>query len=119
NIVVYSQEQAEISGKVVSEDGMPMPGVTVTVRNTTRGVITDFDGLYTISLEGENDILVFSHLGYITQEVPASGKDQVNITLIEDVSKLDEVVVIGYGQARKRDLTGATGSVDVESVAKA
>ncbi|MBC9797749.1 SusC/RagA family TonB-linked outer membrane protein [Sinomicrobium weinanense] len=117
--VTYGQDRKTIRGKVIDEDGVPMPGVTVVVKNTSNGTVTDFDGLYTILPEKADVILVFSHLGFIKQEVPVSGKGQVNITLKEDVSRLNEVVVIGYGQAKKRDLTGATGSVDVESVAKA
>lgn len=107
--MVYAQT---ITG-VVSDNGGPLPGVNITVKGSSVGTQSDFDGNY--SLDANSDAtLVFSYIGYATQEVLVDGRSSINITLAEDASKLEEVVVIGYGSIRAKDATGAVASVKSE-----
>ncbi|MGD1890382.1 MAG: SusC/RagA family TonB-linked outer membrane protein [Cyclobacteriaceae bacterium] len=105
-----------VSGTVTSpNDNEGLPGVNVLVKGTTQGTVTDIEGKYSINAE-ENDILVFSSIGFVSQEVPVDGRSTINITMTEDVQALEEIVVIGYGTQKRSDLTGAVGSVDVEQL---
>lgn len=113
NQVTFSNEDIVVSGTVVDERGVPIPGVTVLVKGTTIGNATDLDGKYTLTAP-EQSVLVFSFIGYIPQEVTVSNRSIINVTLKEDQSSLDEVVVIGYGTQKKSDLTGAIASVSGE-----
>ncbi|GAA0740854.1 TonB-dependent receptor [Gaetbulibacter jejuensis] len=107
----YAQSST-VNGTVTAEDmGGPLPGVTVQVKGTSTGAVTDFDGNYSISVSGSNAILVFSYVGYVTQEVSVSGKSTVNVVLKPSLEALDEVIVVGYGTARKSDLTGSVVSI--------
>lgn len=104
--------QTMVSGTVTDQaNASPLPGVNILVKGTTTGASTDFDGLYTIKVS-EGDILVFSYLGYVAQEVTYSGQANIDVALVEDAAQLDEIVIIGYGSVKKED---ATGSVDVVS----
>src|SRR5690554_3241579 len=103
-------QTVQVTGKVTDESGDPIPGATVLVKGTTRGMATDLDGVYSLSATGDA-VLVFSFIGYQTQEVEVGNRSVIDIVLISDFSSLEEVVVIGYGTARKRDLTGAVSSV--------
>ncbi|MEK6155310.1 TonB-dependent receptor [Flavobacteriaceae bacterium 3-367] len=103
-----------ISGTVSDETG-PLPGANVLVKGTTQGTQTDFDGKYTITADSDA-ILIFSYIGFRTQEVPVNGRSTINIIMEEDANKLDEVVVTGYGTQSKRDVTGAVTSVDTEEL---
>lgn len=106
-----------VSGTVVSaEDNIPVPGVNVIVKGTSRGVSTDFDGNYSIKVQS-GEILEFSFLGFKPQAVTISNQTTVNISLEPDIAALDEVVVVGYGTAKKRDLTGSIVSVKGDEVA--
>ena len=105
--VGYAQS---VSG-TVSDDNGPLPGANVIVKGTSLGVTTDFDGNYTIGNIPSDAILLFSFVGYLTQEVEVNGRVIINITLQEDANQLDEVVVIGYGTQKKSTLTGAIESV--------
>ena len=105
-----------ISGTVKASDGMPIPGVNIVQKGTTNGVVTDFDGNYSINLTDGPRILVFSYLGYQTLEETVGNRSTVNVTLLEDTQALDEVVVIGYGTQRKSDLTGSVASVSSEDI---
>jgi len=116
SVSIYGQN--DIIGNVSDLSNQPLPGVTILVKGTTKGTTTDFDGNYSIKARGR-DILVFSYIGFKTKEVAVGKNELINITLEEDVAKLDEVVVIGYGEAKRKDLTGSTGSVEVEEVVKA
>ncbi len=101
------EAQNRISGVVTDESGMPLPGVTILQKGTTRGASTDFEGNYSIDLtEGEN-ILVFSYLGFKTVEIAINGRTTVNATLVGDVESLDEVVLVGYGTQKKESVVGA------------
>ncbi|MFG6685829.1 SusC/RagA family TonB-linked outer membrane protein [Mariniflexile sp. HNIBRBA6329] len=108
----------KISGTVKDENGQPLPGVNILVKGTSNGTQTDFDGNYTITVENSNDILVFSFIGFLTQEVTIANKTVINVSLKEDVAKLDEVVVVGYGSQRQKDLTGAVSSMKSEDFNK-
>lgn len=117
-LVNLSQDR-KITGKVESDDGTPLPGVTVLVKGTAVGATTDFDGNYTINIPSsnrDNAVLVFSSLGFVTQEVVVKEQAEINIKLIEDAVGLDEVVVVGYGTQKKSHLIGAISKVGGEDV---
>jgi TonB-linked SusC/RagA family outer membrane protein len=115
---LYSQtenaQSAAVTGTVLSNNNEPLPGVNIVEKGTTNGTITDIDGKYTLTLETENPVLVFSFLGFITKEIEVGAQTQINITLEEDLTELEEVVVVGYGTVKKTDLTGAVGTMDEE-----
>ena len=100
-----------VSGTVEDESGTPIPGVNVLIKGTLNGVVTDADGNYSITVPEDNASLVFSFVGYVTQEFATEGRRSINVTLSEDTRQIEEVVVIGYGTARKADLTGSTSSL--------
>jgi TonB-linked SusC/RagA family outer membrane protein len=106
-----------VSGKVIDEGGEPIPGVTVLVRGTTIGVITDIDGDYTLEV-AEESVLRFSFIGFIAQEVSVGNQSVIDVTLLEDESSLDEVVVVGYGIQNKATLTGAVTNVKTEEISE-
>ncbi len=114
---VFSQ-QGRITGSVSLNDGTSLAGVTVVVQGTTNGTLTDINGNYTLSNVPSNSVLVFSFVGMKTQQITYTGQASLNVTMEEEVSRLDEVVVIGYGTARKADLTGSVGVVEVEEIKK-
>jgi TonB-linked SusC/RagA family outer membrane protein len=105
-----------ISGKVTSENGESLPGVTVLVKGTLNGSVTDLDGNYNIEVPNEDDVLVFSSIGYLSQEVPINGRSVIDVVLLEDVQGLDEVVVVAYGRQDKRDLTGSIATIKTEEI---
>ena len=109
-------QQQVLTGKVTdTSTGEPMPGVNVLIKGTTVGTLTDGSGAYTLSVpQPTNAILVFSFIGYGTKEVPVAGNSTVSIGLEPELTGLEEVVVIGYGTARKSDLTGSVMSVGAE-----
>lgn len=99
------------TGKVIDSNGEPIPGVNVVIRGTSTGTVTDVNGKYSINVPNRDAVLVFSFIGFVTQEILLGDKNQVDITLVEDTQQIEEVVVIGYGTARKSDVTGAIASV--------
>ncbi|WP_299556320.1 TonB-dependent receptor [Seonamhaeicola sp.] len=107
--------QQTITGVVTSDDSQPLPGVTILLKGTSQGTSTDFDGKYSIEAPSTGT-LVFSYVGFVTKEVAVNNKTVVNISLQEDVSQLDEVVVVGYGTQKKSDITGAVTSVNVSEL---
>lgn len=111
-----SRQPIKVSGKVTDSSGAPLPGVTVVVKGTTQGTITNIEGEYSLSNVPSNAILVFSFVGMRSQEIPVSGKTQVNIILVEELIGLDEVVAVGYGTQRKRDITGAISNINVSGL---
>lgn len=112
-----SAQERTISGTVTSQsDGLTLPGVNVIVKGTSIGASTDFDGNYTIDVSGSGVVLVFSYVGYATQEVVVGDSNTVNVALTEDLAALDEVVVVGYGARKKSDITGAVSSVKSEEL---
>ncbi len=106
-------EAQEVSGTVSDVNG-PLPGASVVVKGTTTGTQTDFDGNYTLSNVDANATLVFSYIGYSTQEIPVNGRSTINVVLVEDAQALDEVVIIGYGTTTVKDATGAVTAVSAE-----
>jgi iron complex outermembrane receptor protein len=109
----YAQDR-QVSGKVTdATDGTAIPGVNVSVKGTTRGVTTGADGTYRISA-GDGATLVFSYVGYSTQELPLGSQTTLDVKLATDVKSLEEVVVVGYGTAKKKDLTGAVSQVSAK-----
>ncbi|WP_299153728.1 SusC/RagA family TonB-linked outer membrane protein [uncultured Christiangramia sp.] len=108
--------QNTVSGNVTeTATGLPVPGVNVIVQGTSNGTTTDFDGNYTISNVSNEDILVFSFIGFVTQQVPFEGQSTIDITLDEDSATLDEVVLIGYGATSEQDATGAVEKISSET----
>jgi TonB-linked SusC/RagA family outer membrane protein len=108
NVLTFAQ-QTTVNGMITSSDGLSLPGATVILKGTSIGTVTDFDGNYSISIEGvTNPILVFSFIGYASQEIAVAGQASINVVLAQDISDLDEVVVVGYGTQKKKLNTGAT-----------
>ncbi|MFV9552430.1 SusC/RagA family TonB-linked outer membrane protein [Algibacter sp. PT7-4] len=112
NITVFAQTATVVKGAVVSAtDNIPIPGVNVIVLNTTKGASTDFDGVYQIEVK-DGDVLQFSYVGYVTQNVIFSNQKTINVALVEDIAQLNEVVVIGYGDQKEKTITSALTKVD-------
>ena len=111
-------QRKSISGVVSDNVGESLPGVAVTVKGTTQGVITDVDGKYTISVDEKARTLVFSYIGMKQEEVQINNRTTVDLTMQPDVIGVEEVVVVGYGTQRKRDVTGAITSVDEKMIEK-
>lgn len=105
-------QQSSVSGKVTDETGEPLPGVSISIKGTALGVITDADGKYTISAE-KNSVLVFSFIGMKTREVVFDGKGTLDVSLEQETVGIDEVIAIGYTNARKQDLSVAVTTVKV------
>ena len=108
----------EISGMVKDENGIAIPGVSIKVAGLSVGTQTDANGRYKIEVADDKAVLVFSFLGYVTQELPVAGKTNINVVLKEQSSKLNEVVVVGYGTQKKVNLTGAVATVSGEELTK-
>ena len=100
-----------IQGTVTDDSGVSIPGVNVVIKGTTIGVVTNVNGSYSITVPNDA-VLVFSFVGYVTQEVPVGIQTQINVTLSEDSQQIEEVVVVGYGTIRKADLTGSVSVID-------
>ncbi|MFP2996075.1 TonB-dependent receptor [Spongiivirga sp. MCCC 1A20706] len=109
--------QQSISGTVYDSDGAPLPGASVVVKGTTTGTQTDFDGKYTISAASDAT-LVFSYVGFATQEIPVNGQSTIDVTLAEAENQLSEVVVTGYSTQTRGDITGSVASVDISEAVK-
>ncbi|MGI9551989.1 MAG: SusC/RagA family TonB-linked outer membrane protein, partial [Aurantibacter sp.] len=116
NVELDAVVQETVTGTVVDSNGTPLPGTNVLVQGTTTGTQTDFDGNYSIIVEGDGT-LVFSYLGFQTLEIPVNGQSTINATLIEDASALEEVVVTGYQTETKRETTAAVSIVKAEELA--
>ncbi|MCF7567640.1 TonB-dependent receptor [Sabulilitoribacter arenilitoris] len=108
-------QQKTVEGTVTDEAGFPLAGATIAVKGTTTGASADFDGKYSLTVN-ENATLVVSYIGYLVQEVAVAGRTTINITLQEDVSQLDEVVVVGFGTQKKDNVSGATSFVKMDEI---
>ncbi len=104
-------QQKTVSGKVSDSGGQPLPGVTVVVKGTTQGTVTNADGEYFMNNIPENAILQFSFVGMKSQEISTEGKNRIDIVLVEDAVGIDEVIVVAYGTMKKKDLTGSISTV--------
>lgn len=116
-ISIAAIQAQHVKGRVVDANNEPLTGVNVSIKNTTRGTMTDLSGEYIIEADSKA-VLVFSFLGFNKFEITVGSQKTINVTLKEDAQLLDEVVVVGYGTMKKKDLTGAIGMVDAEALAK-
>lgn len=103
--------EREIKGKITDAKGEPLPGVTIQVKGTSKGVLTNDKGEYTISVQDENAVLIISSLGYNKEEVPVAGKTEIAVTLQLSTSNINELVVIGYGEQKKGSITSSITSI--------
>src|SRR5687768_4215061 len=113
----FAQNGITISGSVENKTG-PLNGVNITVKGTTKGTLTDTNGNFTLSVPGENVTLTFSFVGYTTQNIIVGSNRTFHVKLEAEDKSLEEVVVIGYGTAKKKELTGATSSVKGSEIAQ-
>lgn len=107
---------AQVSGTVTSSEGDPMVGVTVLVKNSSKGTVTDIDGKYQMEGTSDSDVLQFSFVGYTTVEEAIGNRKVIDVTLAEDAQALDEVVVVGYGTQKRSSITGAVSSVSSKDI---
>lgn len=111
--------QIPVKGNVVDDFNQPIPGVNIIEKGTSNGSVTDFDGNFSINVADKNSTLVISFIGYSTKEILVGSQSNISITLSEDIAKLSEVVVVGYGKSvKKEDLTGAVSVVGVKDLEK-
>jgi len=115
SISLVVQQQKSVSGKVTDSTGASLPGLTVVVKGTTTGIITDMDGNYSIANVMANATLVFSFVGMKTQEVVVAGKTSIDVVMHEKTIGIEEVVAIGYGTQKKVNLTGSVSNIDFEA----
>lgn len=113
--VLSQLQQKKVTGTISDMDGLPLPGVTVNVKGTTTGTVSNSDGVYALDVP-EDAILVFQFVGMHTQEIAIENKSEINVTMLAEMIAIDEVVAIGYGSMKKSDLTGSVGSVSSESL---
>lgn len=114
----HQQQQIRITGKIVEENGDPMPGVNVVVQGTSVGTVTDIDGNFSISVPNEESVLVFSFIGYTEQHIIVGVQKTINITLKEDTQQLEDVVVVGYGVQKKETVVGAVSQITTETLVR-
>jgi hypothetical protein len=105
-----------IKGKIIDESGSPIPGVNILIKGTNKGVSSNIDGTYNLSVSDDKAILAFSFVGFITQEVLVGNRSMINISLVSENKALTEVVVVGYGTARVKDLTGAVATINQNTI---
>lgn len=115
---VVAQHNKVIGNVLDAETEQPLPGVTVVIKGTITGTSTDFDGNYSLEVPQNNAVLVFSNIGYLTQEVSAASEVPLNIMLTPDITSLEEVVVVGYGTQKKVNLTGAVATVKDDDISR-
>ena len=113
-----SLAQTKVTGRVTDQQGTALQGINVQVKGSETSTVTDGDGVFTIQVPSNETILVFSYLGYQSQEVTVGSQRELQVVLAESLEELEEVVVIGYGSVRKKDLTGAVSVVDTREMAK-
>lgn len=106
-----------VKGKITDNQGAPLPGATVLIKNSEKSTTTDMDGNYTITAS-ESDILVFSYIGFTTKEIAISNQKTINVILKEDIAKLNEVVVVGYGTQKRSKISGSVSEISQKAIAK-
>ncbi|MGC3977623.1 MAG: carboxypeptidase-like regulatory domain-containing protein [Paludibacteraceae bacterium] len=111
---LYAQQKT-ITGTVTDTNGEPLIGASILVKGNTQGTVTNIDGKYTLSLSADAKVLIFRSVGMVTKELPITGSI-INVTLSEDQKTLDEVVVIGYGTVKRKDLVASVSSVDEKAL---
>ncbi|MDF1546824.1 MAG: TonB-dependent receptor [Bacteroidales bacterium] len=117
SIFLFAQDQIIVKGKVTDESNIGIPGVSIAIKGTALGTITDLNGDYEINALS-NATLVFSSIGFTTQEILVNNRENIDVALLESTELVDEVVVIGYGKVKKSDLTGSVSSVKGEDITK-
>ncbi|MGQ1891381.1 SusC/RagA family TonB-linked outer membrane protein [Thermophagus sp. OGC60D27] len=117
SMIAFCQQELTVRGTVTDQKGEPLPGVTITIKGTSTGTITDVNGNYSLRVPS-NSVLLFSFIGMENQEVAVRNREQIDITMYENVIGLDEVVAIGYSTVTKRDLTGSVASVSGKTISK-
>jgi len=115
--MIPQQSKFELSGNVVDSYNEPLIGVSIMIKGTTQGTVTDIDGHYNLTVEAGSTLL-FSYIGYVTQEVRVNNQNVLNIKLLEDTQAIDEVVVVGYGTQKKVNLSGSVISVNIAEMAE-
>ncbi len=118
NRTFLQEQQLDVSGKVTDSSGAPLPGVSIVIKGTITGTITDFDGKFKLDNVSGDATLVFSFVGMKTQEIPVSGKTTIDLVMEEDAIGIEEVVAVGYGVQKKVSLTSAVSAVDNETLSK-
>ncbi|MGF6847040.1 TonB-linked SusC/RagA family outer membrane protein [Chitinophaga sp. W3I9] len=113
---VTAPPAANITGRVIDDTGAPLPGVSIVIKGTQKGVVSGPDGTFQLANVPDNAVLVVTSIGYITQEIKVAGKTQINISMAPDVSALKQFVVVGYGTQKKANLTGAVTSITTEQL---
>ncbi|WP_300433968.1 TonB-dependent receptor [Christiangramia sp.] len=113
---VCVQAQNEISGNVTDEKGVPLPGVSVIEENTSNGTVTDFDGNFRLEVNSLDSQIVFSSIGFETEKISIPADQVINVSLKLDMQQLSEVVVVGYGNVQRKDLTGSVSTLNTEKV---
>jgi len=115
----YKQQQVTVSGTITdARTGEGMPGVNIQVKGTTIGTTSNVDGKYLLNVPDKDATLIFSFIGYITQEIPLNGRNTIEVTLASSVTGLEEVVVVGFGTQRRVNLTGSVASIKAEEIVK-
>ncbi|HEA20875.1 MAG TPA: TonB-dependent receptor [Pricia antarctica] len=114
---VFGQEVTVTGVVSFAGDGSALPGVNVIVKGTTNGTVTDFDGKYSINVAPGDETLTFSFIGFTKQEIAINGQTEIDVTMTEDATALDEVVLVGYGTQIKREVTGSVQTIDAEELA--
>lgn len=112
--IAFSQQTVE--GTVVDDANLPIPGVNISIKGTSQGTVTNFDGEYTLEDVSLNDVIIFSYVGFETQEIKFTGQNKLDVQLNVSAEDLSEIVVIGYGSSSKRKLTGSVSTIDSESI---
>lgn len=114
----YAQDRI-ITGKVTSDDGSPMPGVNVVLKGTTNGAVTDVDGVYSVTVSQSGGALIFSFIGFVPQEISLDGSSTIDVILKTDETVLDEIVVVGYGEQSRKNVTSSIAKLDNQVLATA
>jgi iron complex outermembrane receptor protein len=117
-MILFAQSKA-ITGTIIDENKMPLPGVSILIKGLKIGSFTDFDGLFSLTVPETGKTLVFSYLGYISKELVIGNKGTFNVQLEIDTNNTLEIVVVGYGSQLKSDITGSVTSVKVDDIAAA
>ncbi len=115
--MLFAQQQITVQGRVTDTDNMGIPGVSIAIKGTTQGTITDIDGNYSLTAPADAS-LIFSFIGFTDQDIPISGRTTINVVLEQSQEMVDEVVVVGYGTQKVKDLTSAIVTVKADEIAK-
>jgi TonB-linked SusC/RagA family outer membrane protein len=111
------EQDIKITGKIVNEKGEPLSGVSISIKGTSKGTVTDNNGNYTLNV-APNAVLIISYIGYTTQEVSVNNQNVINVSLVASEKQLDQVVVVGYGTQRKQDVTGSIATIKGSEISK-